>query len=113
MNRVIYTTDLGLTAYCQALRLQRALHVRCRATGKNMLVLAQHYPVVTLGYRHLSAQLRLSAAELAEKGIALVKVERGGGATYHGPGQLVIYPIFSSLLHGCGVRNFVARLEEV
>src|SRR5205814_4598510 len=52
-------------------------------------------------------------AELAEKGIGVVEVERGGGATYHGPGQLVAYPIFSSLLRKCGVRDFVARLEEI
>ncbi len=109
----IYTTDLGLSDYGATLRVQRALHARCRASGENALVLTQHYPVVTLGYRHLREQLRLSATELAEKGIALVEVERGGGATYHGPGQLVAYPIFSSLLRPCGIRNFVTRLEEV
>ncbi len=113
VNRVIYTTDLGLCDYRVALRVQRALHARCRATGENALVLTQHYPVVTLGYRRLREQLRLPATELAEKGIALVEVERGGGATYHGPGQLVAYPIFSSLLRPFGVRGFVACLEEV
>lgn len=113
MSTLIYTTDLGLWDYRVALRVQRALHARCRASGENALVLTQHYPVVTLGYRHLREQLRLSTTELAEQGVALVEVERGGGATYHGPGQLVAYPIFSSLLRPCGVRNFVARLEEV
>ena len=113
MSTLLYTTDLGLCDYRVALRVQRALHARCRASGENALVLTQHYPVVTLGYRRLREQLRLSAAELAERGIALVEVERGGGATYHGPGQLVAYPIFSSLLRPGGVRGFVARLEEV
>ncbi|MBI3301213.1 MAG: lipoyl(octanoyl) transferase LipB [Deltaproteobacteria bacterium] len=113
MSRVIYVTNLGRSDYRQALRVQYALHARCRATGANTLVLTEHEPVVTLGYRRPTEQLRLSAAELAGRGIALVEVERGGGATYHGPGQLVAYPIFSSLLCSQGVRSFVARLEEV
>lgn len=110
---MIYATTLGLSDYPQALRMQQALHARCRTTGENALVLTQHYPVVTLGYRRRREQLRLSAAELAQRGIALMEVERGGGATYHGPGQLVAYPIFSSLLRHCGVRDFIASLEEV
>lgn len=113
MRTVIHTIDLGLTDYHHTLCLQRALHSRCRVSGENMLLLTQHYPVVTLGYRRLTEQLRLSVAELAEQGIALAAVERGGGATYHGPGQLVAYPIFSSLFRQCGVRGFIVRLEEV
>ena len=113
MRSMIYMANLGLSNYGQALRVQRALHAHCRATGENVLVLTQHDPVVTLGYRRPREQLWLSAAELAEKGIGVVEVERGGGATYHGPGQLVAYPIFSSVLRQCGVRDFVARLEEI
>jgi lipoyl(octanoyl) transferase len=113
MLPLIYTIDLGFSDYRTALRMQHVLHARCRATGENLLILTEHYPVVTLGYRRLKEQLRLSAMELREKGIALAEVERGGGATYHGPGQLVVYPIFSSLLRPCGVRGFIARLEEI
>jgi lipoyl(octanoyl) transferase len=113
MSALISIADLGLTDYRAALRLQHALHARCWATGENVLVLTEHYPVVTLGYRRMREQLRLSATELSEKGIALVEVERGGGVTYHGPGQLVAYPLFSSLLRPFGVRGFVARLEEI
>jgi lipoyl(octanoyl) transferase len=78
-----------------------------------VLVLTQHEPVVTLGYRRPRAQVRLSVEALAEQGIAVVEIERGGGATYHGPGQLVAYAIFSSLLRSRGIRRFVACLEEV
>ncbi|MBI3795516.1 MAG: lipoyl(octanoyl) transferase LipB [Deltaproteobacteria bacterium] len=113
MRPLIYTTDLGPSDYRTALRMQHALHTRCRTTRENVLMLTEHYPVVTLGYRCLKEQLRLPATELTEKGITLAEVERGDGATYHGPGQLVVYPIFSSLLRPFGVRGFVARLEEI
>jgi lipoyl(octanoyl) transferase len=114
MSAVIYSlTDLGPCDYRQMWRLQHTVHAYCRATRNNVLILTQHTPVITLGYRRPTQQLRLSVAELTKKGVALVEVERGGGATYHGPGQLVAYPIFSSLLRRRGVRDFVACLEEV
>jgi lipoyl(octanoyl) transferase len=113
MSPVIYTLNLGLSEYQQALRLQYALHAHCRRTGGNVLVLTQHEPVVTLGYRRPRAQLHLSAEALAAQGIAVVEVGRGGGATYHGPGQLVAYAIFSSLARSRGIRRFVTCLEEV
>jgi lipoate-protein ligase B len=93
--------------------MQHSLHARCRRTEENILIFTQHQPVVTLGYRRLADQLQLSVAELQKKGIAVIEIERGGGATYHGPGQLVMYAIFSSLLHRHGVREFVWCLEEV
>jgi len=114
MQTVIYClTALGPWDYRTVWRLQQTLHARCRVTRENVLVLTQHTPVVTLGYRRQTEQVRLSAAELWGRGIGLVAVERGGGATYHGPGQLVAYPIFSSLLRHGGVRRFISRLEEV
>ena len=113
MNQKIFVVDLGLTDYSMALRVQRVLHARCQVTAENMLVLTQHLPVITLGYRRPREQLLVSPVELQERGIELVEVERGGGATYHGPGQLVAYPIFASLLRRAGVREFIPRLEEV
>jgi lipoate-protein ligase B len=110
---VIYTAHLGVTAYQQALRTQYAVHARCVKDGLNVLLLTEHLPVITLGYRRLRAQIRWPADRLAEQRIAIVDTERGGGATYHGPGQLVAYPIFSSLLRRYGVRQFVVQLEEV
>jgi lipoyl(octanoyl) transferase len=113
MMPTIFATYLGLVDYRQVLRVQHALHTRCRATGENALVLTQHHPVVTLGYRCPTEQLRLSVADLAAHRITVAEIERGGGATYHGPGQLIAYPIFSSLLRRCGVRGLVTRLEDV
>src|SRR5215475_12837462 len=112
MKPVIYMGNLGLSEYHVAWQLQHTLHARCRVTGENCLILTQHRPVVTLGYRRPTEQFLLSPTALAERGIAVVEVERGGGATYHGPGQLVVYTIFSSLLRRKGVRAFVWCLEE-
>ena len=104
---------LGLTAYAQALQVQRRWHAWCVARRTNVLLLTQHQPVITLGYRQPCEQIKLSAARLREKGLSIEYAERGGGATYHAPGQLVVYPVFSSLLHKYGVRRFITQLEEV
>ena len=104
---------LGLTDYRHALVVQRRWHARCVAERANVVLLTQHRPVLTLGYRRPYEQVRLSVAQLHTKGLRIVCVERGGGATYHAPGQLVVYPLFSTLLQEYGVRRFVARLETV
>src|SRR5262249_16931349 len=82
-------------------------------TGENIVLITEHPPVVTLGYRRQAEHLRLSRSELALKEIALVESDRGGGATYHGPGQLVVYPIFSTLFRCHKFRLFMTLLEEV
>lgn len=102
-----------MTTYERALQTQYAVHAHCLKTGQNGLLLTEHLPVITLGYRRSHEQVQRAAAFLAKQGIAVVETERGGGATYHGPGQLVAYPIFSSLLRRYGVRQFIAQLEEV
>ena len=109
----IHCVHLGLSAYAQAFRAQRRWHAWCVARRTNALLLTQHRPVITLGYRRPGEQIKLSAAQLREKGLSVEYAERGGGATYHAPGQLVVYPIFSSLLRKYGVRRFIAQLEEV
>ena len=109
----IHCVHLGLTAYDQALQVQRRWHAWCVARRTNALLLTQHQPVITLGYRRPCEQVRLSAAQLRMKGLSVAYAERGGGATYHAPGQLVVYPVFSSLLQKYGVRRFITQLEEV
>ncbi len=113
MRPEILWTYLGEVAYGSALSLQRELHAWCRAKRSHILLLVQHPPTVTLGYRMGEDQCRLSPQELQRLGIDLFLTERGGGATYHGPGQLVAYPVFFLPAWGLGVRSFVWSLEEV
>jgi lipoate-protein ligase B len=112
-NEVIFMANLGRSTYVDALRRQHTVHTYCVRTGRNALLLTEHEPVITLGYRRLHEQILAPSAFLAERGLTVVETDRGGGATYHGPGQLVAYPIFSSLLRRCGVRRMVANLEEI
>ncbi len=109
----IQCVRLGLTAYAQALQVQRRWHAGCVARRTNTLLLTQHQPVITLGYRRPGEQIKLSPVQLRAKGLRVEYAERGGGVTYHAPGQLVVYPVFSSLLHKYGVRRFITQLEEV
>lgn len=104
---------LGRTEYLWAWRLQQTIHSRCQASGENIVLITEHHPVVTLGYRRQLEHLRIPRAELGLKGIAVVESDRGGGASYHGPGQLVAYTIFSTLFRCHKVRLFITLLEEV
>lgn len=88
---------------------QRLVAARC-AGGADVVIATEHTPVVTLGPRAESADLVLPRAELERRGIAVCRTDRGGLATYHGPGQFVLYPIVA--LRGIGVRRYVALLED-
>ena len=111
--------DLGVTEYAHALRIQRYWHVWCREEQVNILLLTQHQPVITLGHRYAQGQqdprdyLLVSPEELRKRDIRVELADRGGGATYHGPGQLVVYPLFSTILRKYGVRRFITQLEDV
>ncbi|HQK74972.1 MAG TPA: lipoyl(octanoyl) transferase, partial [Candidatus Hydrogenedentes bacterium] len=82
--------------YAAMLALQKD---RCAAVehgaAPNTLFLLEHTPVITLGRRSDPANLLLSQEELARRGIALFETDRGGDVTYHGPGQLIAYPILA------------------
>jgi lipoyl(octanoyl) transferase len=80
--------------YRSAWALQRALHAQVAAgERRDIWLFVEHEPVVTLGRNGKDRSLKLSEATLAARGIDFLRVERGGDATYHGPGQLVVYPI--------------------
>lgn len=111
---------LGRVGYDEALRLQAEL-VELRRAGRigNTLLLLEHPPVLTLGRNADRSNVLASDALLAARGVTLHQINRGGDVTYHGPGQLVGYPIFDlrSLRNAGGSRmgpvDFVRRMEEV
>lgn len=109
-----YLLDLPLTDYRQALALQHrsAAGRRTGALDRDLVVMLEHPPVFTLGRRGGLQNLLVSEAALGAKGIALVPIERGGDITYHGPGQLVVYPIIDLNAARLAVVAFVGALEE-
>ncbi len=108
----LWVAALGCVDYAQALALQRRLwQARREDAIPDTLLLLSHPPTITLGRRADPAHLLAEPAVLRAAGIEVVKSERGGAATYHGPGQLVGYCIVK--LAERGPRDFVHRLEEV
>ena len=106
--------DLPLLDYSSAQALQQRL-VAAKRAGKleaDLLLLLEHPPVFTLGNRGGLVHLKVAPEFLAERGIPLLTTERGGEITYHGPGQVVAYPIFDLRRAGLGVAAYVALLEE-
>ena len=103
---------LGRIGYRDAWRLQKEL-VEQRAAGEigDRLLLLEHDPVLTLGRQAEERHVLASPRELARRGIEVIRVERGGEVTYHGPGQLVGYPILRLGDRGLLVRPLVAALE--
>jgi lipoate-protein ligase B len=110
-----YLYDLhGLTPYADALRLQQELAAaRSQQAIPDTVVLLEHEPVITLGSRAVRAEeLPLTDDEYAARGIEIVEVPRGGRSTYHGPGQLVCYPILDLNDRGRDLRRHVRGLEQ-
>ncbi|WP_245590146.1 lipoyl(octanoyl) transferase LipB [Desulfobulbus elongatus] len=107
--------DLGLMAYPAAHALQVELAARRRqgALGHDLFLCVEHPPVYTLGRHGSRAHLGEGEDFLRERGIAVMVVERGGEITYHGPGQLVVYPILDLRRRRLGLRDYVYLLEEL
>lgn len=106
--------DLQLMPYRQAWALQEAAHERVVGGGREALLLVEHPPVITFGRR--PGQERNVVADqpaLGERGVEIVASDRGGDVTFHGPGQLVAYPIVRLADHGLSVSGYVHRLEDV
>lgn len=103
--------QLGLIPYREALALQEDLAAK-RGAGEipDTLLILEHPPTYTRGRRTQPGELPRDPDWYAEQGIEIVDIDRGGGVTYHGPGQLVAYPIVD--LRPYGVRNFVGRMEQ-
>ena len=114
MKTAFSVRRLGRVDYDAALELQRAL-VEDRRAGRigDTLLLLEHPPVITLGVRTrgASANIRATPDELAAAGVLVRESGRGGDVTYHGPGQLVGYPIFDLRPNRCDVHQYVRDLE--
>jgi lipoyl(octanoyl) transferase len=105
--------DLGRRPYGEVLELQRSLCQR-RIAGEiteDLLLLVEHEPVVTLGRGTRAQSLPLPPAELERRGIPVYEVERGGDVTFHGPGQLVGYPILNLREHREDLHWYLRSLE--
>lgn len=115
-SHLLSVRDLGLLPYSAALELQREL-ARKRISGElehDILLMVQHPPVVTLGRKAQHGQDNTATAKfLAARGVELFEVERGGDATFHGPGQLVGYPILDLAQHRRDLHWYLRTLEEV
>jgi lipoyl(octanoyl) transferase len=116
ITKTLDVRRLGLMPYAEALALQRRL-VEERRAGliSDVLLLVEHPPVLTLGVRGDGGRSHVLASPeaLSAKGIEIFETGRGGGVTYHGPGQLVGYPIIDLRPDRCDVHRYVRDLEEV
>ncbi len=107
--------DLGTAPYTRVWELQLALAAARHGGGldRDVVLFLEHEPVFTLGRRGGTDNLRVTQAFLERAGVPLVHVERGGDVTYHGPGQLVVYPVVDLMAARLEVVTLVEKLEEV
>jgi lipoate-protein ligase B len=112
--KICWVVDAGLMAYGPAWEWQRQLvEARKRGAAPDVLVLCEHPHVITLGRNGKREHLRASESVLRQMRIEFHATDRGGDITYHGPGQIVGYPILDLAQHRRDVRWYVDRLEEV
>ena len=114
MSGQLLVVDLGTMSYGAALELQRGV-ARSRISGAiadDVLLLVEHPPVVTLGRSSKQQHLLATPALLAARGVELFEVERGGDVTFHGPGQLVGYPIVDLKRHKLDLHWYLRQVEE-
>ena len=106
--------DLGVIDYLKALELQRNYHQKLiDGTQGDLLLICSHNPVFTCGTSTAAEHIYLPEAEFIAQGSPLVKVERGGSVTYHGPEQAIFYPIINLHNHKTDVGWYMRALEEV
>jgi len=110
----ILVVDCGVLPYAEALRLQRRVAAaRQEGAVGDVLLLLEHNPVYTRGRRSTAEELPMGSEWYEMQGIEVLDTDRGGRVTYHGPGQLVAYPIVSLKAYGDDVHAYVRGLERV
>jgi len=113
-NKKLWVSDLGRQDYQATQALQRSLVGACYAKRiPGCLLLLEHHPVITQGRHGNLDNLLISKYDLQARGIPYIKTERGGDVTFHGPGQVVGYPIFKVAGKGIKVKSLVGLLEQV
>ena len=113
MSRELVVEWLGRRPYGEVLEMQRAIAAeRIAGARPDTLLLVEHDPVVTLGRSTKREHLLLSQKALEARGVALFDIERGGDVTFHGPGQLVGYPIFDLQQHRQDLHWYLRQLEQ-
>jgi len=111
---IINVAELGRVDYQEALVIQEKLRqLRQQNVVNDTLILLEHPPVLTLGVRGGHANILVSEESLKKQGVEIYKVKRGGDVTYHGPGQIVGYPIFNLMNHGKNLHGFVEKIKNV
>jgi len=104
--------DLGLSRYVEALEVQRRVHEEvAQDPSREAIIVTEHYPVYTIG-KSGSVKNIVNLEAAMREGIEIVEIDRGGDIFYHGPGQLVVYPIIALKQHGLDVWGYVRLLEE-
>lgn len=114
MSQELAVVGLGRMGYGEALELQRELAQRRieKTIDRDLLLLVEHPPVVTLGRGFRTESLPTPREFLEARGVELFEIDRGGDVTFHGPGQLVGYPIFDLQEHRPDLHWFLRRLED-
>lgn len=109
----LWCVDLGRIGYGEALTLQKKLFdLRLAGSIHDTLLLLEHDPVITIGTAGGGENLLVDEARVRAAGVEIHHTDRGGNITYHGPGQLVGYPIFDLRAHGKDVHLFLRNLEQ-
>lgn len=112
MHCVVY--KLGRIEYTKCYHLQRYLQLmRIKEAIPDVLLILEHFPTLTMGKTGHMENILVPVSHLKQEGIALISSDRGGDATYHGPGQMVAYPILSLYDRGRDIPRYVRNLEEV
>lgn len=113
------TIDFGLAPYREIWEMQRKLQNELIAKKKKKklikneyLLVGEHFPVYTLGFHGNAENLLINEEALKAQGCECIRIERGGDITFHGPGQIILYPIIDLEKHNLGVKAYVSLLEE-